>query len=327
MFPRRALISSLVCLSLALFACSAPTVQVATSTPLPPTATEAAPTATLEPTLTPVPPTDTPLPPTATPEPTDTPEPPPEPTRVEFNSADGTPLVGYYYPAAGENAPAVVLMHWAGGNHCDWLAVNLVQWLQNRGMVEGLTANAACQNAEVLITAPLDLYVPLPPGQSYAVFAFDVRGYGESGGNRNTFEAQGWLQDSIAGVQIARTLEGVDPDRVATMGASIGADGAIDGCGQGCLGALSFSPGSYYNIAYKTAVDTLGVDQKPAWCVAATGDGEAFPTCESPSGDHYKKIIFEGESAHAMVMFDPDFKFGAEFRQTILDFVNLVFGS
>jgi pimeloyl-ACP methyl ester carboxylesterase len=314
-------------ISLLLAACVSPAVQP-TATTAPPTNTSAPPTATS------VPPTATEVPPTETPQPSPTPEPsatpdvlPPEPVRIEFTSGDGTPLVGYYYPAAVENAPVVVLMHWVGGSNCDWLAVNLVQWLQNRATVEGLAANAACQNAEVFITAPLDLYPPLPEGQSFAVFAFDLRGHGENGGSINAFDSAGWLQDSMAGVQIARTLEGVDPARVAAIGASIGADGAIDGCGEGCLGALSLSPGNYYGIPYKTAVDTLGEDQRPAWCVAATGDGEAFPTCDSPTGDHYQKIIFEGESAHAMAMFDPDFEFKAELRQTILDFVSLVFGS
>lgn len=290
-----------------------------TPTPDPPTATLAPPTDTS------APPTATSVPPTDTPEPTATPDVLSlDPVRIEFNSADGTPLIGYYYPAGVETAPVIVLMHWAGGTQCDWLAVNLVQWLQNRGLPEGVAANPACANAEILVTAPLDLYPSLPEGSSYAVFTFDLRGFGESGGDTQV-TSQDLVDDSIAGVQIARTLPGVDPNRVTTMGASIGADGAIDGCGDGCLGALSFSPGNYYDILYRTAVETLEVDQKPAWCLAATGDRESFPTCDNVQGDYYTKIIYEGERAHAMRMFDPEFKFKMEFRQSIVDYLNVVF--
>ncbi len=76
-------------------------------------------------------------PPTAVPEPTQAPTEetgpvalPAEPQRVEFQAEDGKKLVGYYYPAAVNPAPAVILMHWAGGDERDWLAI--APWLQNR---------------------------------------------------------------------------------------------------------------------------------------------------------------------------------------------------
>jgi dienelactone hydrolase len=308
-------------------ACSAPP-TAAPATSGPPTDTPVPPAA---PTNTPVPPTATPAPPTDTlaPPPTAMPAYPSDPQRIEFQTEDGVTLVGYYYPASVGPAPVVVLMHWVGGSHCEWLGVNLVQWLQNRGLPEGVAANPACQNAEIVIAAPLDLYPPMPAGLSYTVFAFDFRGHGESGGPKNQWLPEGWLKDSIAAVQTARTLPGADPERVAAMGASIGADGAIDGCAGGCLGALSFSPGSYFEVPYKTAVETLGEDEKPAWCIAGTGDGEAFPTCESAGGDNYTKIIYEDQSLHGLAFFMPEFAadLDPDFRQTILDFVRLVFGA
>ncbi len=310
--------SALILIGLIISACGTPT------TAAPPTATPAPPTAT----NTPIPPTATPAPPTETPtaEPSPTPAHPPEPQRIEFQTEDGVQLVGYYYPASIEPAPVIVLMHWVGGSHCEWLGVNLVQWLQNRGLPEGVTANPACANAEIFITAPLNLYPPMSEGSSYGVFTFDFRGHGESGGAKNQWLPSAWLKDSIAAVQTARALPGVDPNRVAAMGASIGADGAIDGCGEGCLGALSFSPGSYFDVRYATAVETLGKEKKPAWCIAAKGDGESFPTCESASGDYYNKVIYEGKM-HGMILFDPKLTLDPNFRQTILDFLMLVFES
>ena len=42
------------------------------------------------------------------------------PQRVEFQAEDGKNLVGYYYPSKYADAPIVILMHWAGGDLCDW---------------------------------------------------------------------------------------------------------------------------------------------------------------------------------------------------------------
>lgn len=78
--------------------------------------------------------TDTPVLPTPTAEPA-LPSLSLDPQRIEFQTEDGATLVGYYYPAAVDPAPVVVLMHWAGGNQTDWLYVGMVAWLQNRGAV------------------------------------------------------------------------------------------------------------------------------------------------------------------------------------------------
>lgn len=272
----------------------------------------------------PVPASPTSAPPTETP-PAAASEPrlPADPQRVEFEAEDGQKLVGYYYPASVEPAPVMVMMHWADGTHCDWVAASLVQWLQNRGLSEKLGGNPACASAAVRFTLPLSEYPALPAGTSYAVFAFDYRGYGESGGGTINWDPDGWRKDAIAAVQKARTLDGVDPDRVATIGASIGADGAIDGCGAGCLGALSLSPGNYLGVSYDSAVAALGVENKPAWCVASKGDTEAFPTCESASGDNYQKFIYD-KNAHGMSYFDDGFD--PKITQVIFDFLQVVFG-
>lgn len=269
-----------------------------------------------------VPPTNVPS--TNTPAPTDTPSPslPADPQRVEFQAEDGTKLVGYYYPASIDPAPVVVLMHWAGGSNCEWLGVNLIQWLQNRGLPEDVAANPACANVEIPFTLSISNYPSIPDGTSYAVFAFDYRGHGESGAG-GSWNPSGWLKDSTAAVQTARTLNGIDPERVATLGASIGADGAIDGCGEGCLGALSFSPGSYLGTTYANAVSVLGAERKPAWCIASKQDRESFPTCESANGEFYKKILYE-KNAHGLGFFQPDFD--PKTGQNILDFIQTVFG-
>lgn len=208
------------------------------------------------------------------------------------------------------------------GSNFKWVAVNLVQWAQNRGLPEGIAANRACANAEIRLPPVVEEYPPLPAGQSYAIFAFDYRGYGESAGASNWSPA-GYLQDSIAAMQTARGLEGVDPGRVAAIGSSIGADGAIDACAESCLGALSLSPGNYLNKPYADEVTRLGVEQKPAWCVASISDNESYPVCNGASGEFLQKFIY-AQDGHGTVFFAKGFD--PKVTQIIFDFLQRVFG-
>ena len=216
---------------------------------------------------------------------------------MEFISEDGTTLVGYYYPAAVANAPAIVLMHWARGKQTDWLKNGMVDWLQNRGAQHGM--NAPSRQSVI--------YPIMPEGVSFAVFTFDFRSYGESSG---TFEPQGLVQDAKAAYEFVKTLEGVDPTRVAGIGSSIGSDGVVDGCGEGCLGALSLSPGSYLNVPYTDAVKVLDDAEKPVTCVASEGDTTSATTCEAASGKYYEKIIYAGNAHGDMYYQNPPEGFG-----------------
>jgi dienelactone hydrolase len=237
----------------------------------------------------------------------------PDSTRVEFQSADGTPLVGYYYPAAVADAPVVVLMHWAGGNQTDWNKVGLVEWLRNWSQPAAGSAKRA---------APLaGIYVPMPQGLSFAVFTFDYRGYGESGkgGPRESF-----IADSVVALEQAGKMEGVDPSKVSAIGSSIGADGAADSCARfPCVGVLSLSPGSYLGFPYNEAVGLLGESGIPAWCVASEGDYESFPTCNGASGDNFKSITYPG-SAHGTA-FLMDGEAPQDIGQVLLDWLTLVY--
>ncbi len=258
--------------------------------------------------------------PAAAPTPTATPtlEPlPPDPQRIEFEAEDGTKLVGLYYPAAVNPAPVVVMMHWAGGDKNDWMMLGMAQWLTNRG----LPTDMVVFSPEVLAK----LYPPMPEGLSFGAFVFDFRGFGESGGPKNQFLPSGWLMDSKAAVARAKTLPGVDPNRVAAIGGSIGADGAVDGCVDGgCVGAISLSPGSYFNLPYAQAVTALDQQGVPVYCFAAEGDRESAPTCKSAKGDHYTMTLYPG-SQHAYGLLVPGLD--PDIGQTILDFFLLVFGA
>ncbi len=305
------------------------------ATPVPPAETEAAlATATLTPemeetaeataTATEEAPAEPTAEPTAAPTEAPTPEPteeppaglPPDPQEIAFQAEDGRALQGRYYPAAAPGAPVIVLMHWAPGDLEDWNEIAF--WLQNRGL-SGTSPNVGTQPW-------LDptWFPAMPEGKSYAVFTFNFR---DCSGGCASFDREGWRMDALAAMRTARSLEGVDPNRVTAIGASIGADGSVDSCGplnaeapNSCWGALSLSPGDYLNVPYADAVGILMQESppKPVWCFYATGDGGAVQSCQSAGGDQYRTVEWDG-NWHGMELIAPDRDPNA--MQLILDFL------
>ena len=100
------------------------------------------------------------------------------------------------------------------------------------------------------------LLVPAGALQHLARRFFDFRGYGENSPN-------GWedVQDAQAAFETAATLDKINPQRMAEIGAGIGTGGASDGCllynqacGGGCLGAMSLSPGSHLGLSFAKTI-------------------------------------------------------------------------
>lgn len=225
-----------------------------------------------------------------------------DPQVITFTASDGQTLTGTYYPASVNPAPVIVLMHWMGGSEHDWDAVAV--WLQNRGVDSGITDPAQPWQD--------DSWFPLvPEGFSIGVFTFSFRGC-ENGYECNMTDRPGWLLDAQAAVQTAAGLEGADPTRIVTAGASIGADGAPDGCylanevtPSTCQGSFSLSPGGYLTVAYNSAVQKLQSPADgnaiPAWCLANPSE---YYVCQSAKGETYRPIEIPN-SGHGMAMISP----------------------
>jgi dienelactone hydrolase len=227
-------------------------------------------------------------------------------------------LVGMYYPAAVNPAPVVVLMHWMGGDKNDWVYVGMAAWLQNRGLEIPTPPG----------TMPFDTpypFTPLPADVSYGVFLFDFRNFGESASSNQSIDqlSELWEADARAAYARAHTLPGADPDQVAGIGASIGADAVADACGEGCLGALSLGPGNYLVMPYPEAVTTLDQAGKPAWCVGAEDDPPAAQSCRSASGEHYQAQVYAA-GGHAMRLFRAEINRQPALDSLIADFLNLI---
>ncbi|HMC50946.1 MAG TPA: alpha/beta fold hydrolase [Solirubrobacterales bacterium] len=61
----------------------------------------------------------------------------------------------------------------------------------------------------------------------FAALVFDHRGFGDSGGEPDLFDPGRQLEDWRAAIAFARSLLGIDPDRVVTFGSSMGGGNAL----------------------------------------------------------------------------------------------------
>ena len=112
----------------------------------------------------------------------------------EFRAGEDT-CAAWLYPAAGagEQTPIVVMAHGLSGTRRDGLGP-----FAERFAAAGIAA-----------------------------LLFDHRGFGDSGGEADLFEPRRQLEDWRAAIAFARSLPGVDPERVATFGSSMGGGNAL----------------------------------------------------------------------------------------------------
>jgi alpha-beta hydrolase superfamily lysophospholipase len=113
---------------------------------------------------------------------------------LEFDSG-GNSCAAWLYPAAGNlgAAPIVVMAHGLSGTRRDGLGP-----FAERFAAAGVAA-----------------------------LVFDHRGFGDSGGEPDLFEPRRQLDDWRAAISFARSLPGMDPERVATFGSSMGGGNAL----------------------------------------------------------------------------------------------------
>jgi uncharacterized protein len=108
---------------------------------------------------------------------------------------DGARCAAWLYPAQSgpETAPIVVMAHGLSGTRRDGLGP-----FAERFAAAGLAA-----------------------------LVFDHRGFGDSGGEPDLFRPPRQLDDWRAAIALARSLPGIDPNRVATFGSSMGGGNAL----------------------------------------------------------------------------------------------------
>ncbi len=156
---------------------------------------------------------------------------------------DGVRIKGTYYRPAAANAPGIVLLHMLGRHREDWDA--FARTLQDAG---------------------------------YAVLAIDLRGHGESEGQR---EWSKMTKDAAIAVDFVRSRSETDPDRIALIGASIGANLAINYAAEDpeIRGVALLSPGlDYRGVTTPEAVKAYG--KRPLFLAASSEDRYAYGSAQ-----------------------------------------------
>ncbi len=117
---------------------------------------------------------------------------------IKFRSTDGTELTGMFFPAKGTPVGTVVHFHGNAQNMTSHFSYS--SWLAEKG---------------------------------FNVFIFDYRGYGASQG---TPSMPGLVADGVAALEQVRKIPGVDANKVAVFGQSLGGAIAVAAIAQ-CGGA------------------------------------------------------------------------------------------
>jgi alpha-beta hydrolase superfamily lysophospholipase len=154
---------------------------------------------------------------------------------VEFVADDGLVIAGTYYPGPTRPAPTALLLHMRGSTKEAWRP--FAGALQQAG---------------------------------YNVLAIDLRGQGDTGGKTDWTLAPQDVRTVLARLS---ALPGVDPQRIAVIGADIGANLALGACADlpGCKTAVLLSPSlDIEGIQTTDAMKRLG--SRPVLIVASRSD-------------------------------------------------------
>lgn len=124
---------------------------------------------------------------------------------VAFEAIDGVPIKGWFIPAAGDApAPTIILLH---------------GWPWNRLGTRQDRPLSDFPGGKSVDLVPL---LPAYHAAGYAVLMYDIRNFGESGGDG--LYTAGWLEhrDLLGAIDYLDTRSDVDPDRLGAVGFSNG---------------------------------------------------------------------------------------------------------
>lgn len=207
----------------------------------------------------------------------------PEARTVRITTEDGVTLVGDLQPATRPDAPLVILVHQLGSDRGEWSALR-----------------------ERLHAAP-----------SIATLAVDVRGHGESTESTtgaldfHAFDAAAWAataNDVIAAVAFVTSPEsGLQPNRIAAVGASIGSTAVVAAAAREPRIAtfVAISPGRAYH-GFDSLTPMLGLGDRHFLTVVSRDETEGVETAEAMARiTHGEAIVVDG-TAHGVSIFAAD---------------------
>ena len=199
-------------------------------------------------------------------------------TDASFTSGSETCAAWLYSPTGSEPSPVVVMAHGLGG----------VREMR------------------------LDAYAERFVDAGYAVLLFDYRHFGASGGEpRQLLDIGVQLEDWSAAVAHARTLNGVDPDRVIVWGTSFGGGHAIITAARdrrivaaiaqcpftdGLASLLAMQPAVTARLTVAALHDMVGAGRgKPPLMIATAGEPGATALMAAPdAAEGYLRLVPDG---------------------------------
>jgi alpha-beta hydrolase superfamily lysophospholipase len=185
---------------------------------------------------------------------------------------DGDACAAWFYPAPGgaATAPAVVMAHGLSGTRRDGLGP-----FAERFAAAGIAA-----------------------------FLFDHRGFGDSGGEPDLFEPRRQLQDWRAAIACARALPGIDPERVATFGSSMGGGNALAAAASDPRVAAVVSQVPFLDIltqAHRSSARVTARVLLAATCgrrLPAVGQPHEAAPINAPGGEAgWRRVVAGGEDS------------------------------
>lgn len=204
--------------------------------------------------------------------------------KVTFQTADGVTSVGTFVPPAKVRAPAILMLHQLGLDKSTYQ----------------------------------ELFAPLRAA-GFGLLALDFRGHGESvevGQRKISWEDfqkkdwQGLLLDVQAALETLVKKRGVDPEQIGIIGASIGANVALQALTQekAIKSGVLLSPGLDYRgiVTEEAAKKASG---QPVLLVAAKGDTYAYDSSNQLAQSIGPDTFYEvSGDAHGTLMLghDPD---------------------
>lgn len=165
---------------------------------------------------------------------------------LRFPAGDAD-CAAWLYPAAGDApaAPVVVMAHGLSGTRRDRLGP-----FAERFAAAGIAA-----------------------------LVFDHRGFGDSGGEPDRFDPRLQLEDWRAAIAAARDLPGIDPERVATFGSSMGGGNALAAAADDPRVAAAVSQVPFLDLARQAHRSSPAV---AARMLAAAVRGDHLPAVGQP---------------------------------------------
>jgi alpha-beta hydrolase superfamily lysophospholipase len=113
-----------------------------------------------------------------------------------------------------------------------------------------------------------------------AALVFDHRGFGDSGGQPDVFHPRRQLEDWQAAIAAARALPGVDPDRLATFGSSMGGGNALAAAATDRRVAAAVSQVPFLDIVRQAHRSSPGVTAR---MMRAAALGRYLPAVGQPN--------------------------------------------